>query len=568
MIDGLFCGLMRRALFVLTASLFLTCTNCTNCTNNSSNLVAGRNTAGTSSISSQSDGDYQYINQARRSLRGDAHYGYQNDSTADATARAAGVQVQGYSHSHSRALRPPPATSDQRQLFISGIDRRSYLPDTYFTAESQNAKLLRMGCSDPRFGQCLPKTSPLIHILNGTKREEYTNYNPSMVHINPSMFNLFEYGEFVVVKRLNKDNCGNLNDTSTPQDPRPDTIIVQILDSYLNPIAQTYVQVCSPSLVFNVTSVSENSRYKSDNEWLGDVNGYRSETGEPCGLLAGEDTRIFYLYGELYILNQCYEGTCRGEKGIYWIPLHLRRSSEDGQLVAYVVEGTSDHAMPGRNFVFFTVGEDGYLLSSFYSMGVLNIKQHKQAETVDPIGLSKIWHLHGGNVVHWHTDRHRGFLGISHKHAPYGLNHVGYGSMYVSALFLISASEPFELLKFSRPFCFASLEYPDKCELIQFICSVTVSKGHLIIGYGVNDCEARFWSMSVEEVDFLLHENGLVEGAVYKGSGRSVYLYRNETFHEFPNVDTFASMGFDFEQVTLIADEILLPAVGDPVPPV
>ncbi len=130
--------------------------------------------------------------------------------------------------------------------------------------------------------------------------------------------------------------------------------------------------------------------------------------------------------------------------------------------------------------------------------------------TKDPVGIAPDWHLQGGGLAPWNSSLHSGFLGVAHKHGPYGQNHVTYGSVYISSFFLISSHETFELLKLTKPFCFSSLLYPDKCELIQFVTSVVVSKGYLIIGYGVNDCEARFWSIPVEEVDNMLAADGYV----------------------------------------------------------
>ena len=80
-------------------------------------------------------------------------------------------------------------------------------------------------------------------------REEYTNFNPSLVRLNTSLIegetSLTEYGEFLVAKRLDKDACAILNDNSTKKDPiSRDGIILQALDSYLNPFMQTYMQVC------------------------------------------------------------------------------------------------------------------------------------------------------------------------------------------------------------------------------------------------------------------------------------------------------------------------------------
>ena len=39
------------------------------------------------------------------------------------------------------------------------------------------------------------------------------------------------------------------------------------------------------------------------------------------------------------------------------------------------------------------------------------------------------------------------------------------------------------------------------------------------------------------------------EGDVIKGNGRSVYLIRNNSLHEFPNADTFLKMGYAWDQI-------------------
>ena len=71
-------------------------------------------------------------------------------------------------------------------------------------------------------------------------------------------------------------------------------------------------------------------------------------------------------------------------------------------------------------------------------------------------------------------------------------------------LMVLSDREPFEVLRWGPPFCFSSPGHGDKCEAIQFISSVVVYKGHLIIGYGVNDCESRFWIMTIDEANSML----------------------------------------------------------------
>lgn len=71
-------------------------------------------------------------------------------------------------------------------------------------------------------------------------REEYTNFNPSLVRLNTSLIegdtSLTTYGEVLVAKRLDKDACAILNDNSTKKHPiSRDGVISKVLDSYLNP---------------------------------------------------------------------------------------------------------------------------------------------------------------------------------------------------------------------------------------------------------------------------------------------------------------------------------------------
>ncbi len=47
---------------------------------------------------------------------------------------------------------------------------------------------------------------------------------------------------------------------------------------------------------------------------------------------------------------------------------------------------------------------------------------------------------------------------------------------------------------------------------------------------------------------------------------RLVYLYRDGQLHAFPNGHTFLAMGFDFDNIKVIADDVLaLYPIGDPL---
>lgn len=105
--------------------------------------------------------------------------------------------------------------------------------------------------------------------------------------------------------------------------------------------------------------------------------------------------------GETWILNQCYSGTCTGEKGIYWIRLHFN-VTQDGDFVAYVIQGTTQKLHKGRNFVFFNFNLTAYILTSVSDMAIYNLDQRNNGPfTSDTPGIGREWHLHGGNLVHW-----------------------------------------------------------------------------------------------------------------------------------------------------------------------
>ena len=88
-----------------------------------------------------------------------------------------------------------------------------------------------------------------------------------------------------------------------------------------------------------------------------------------------------------------------------------------------------------------------------------------------------------------------------------------------------------------------------------------------MIGYSLNDCETRLWSLSIDEVDDLIgeHINTPVEGRVYKGNSRTVYLYSNAKFHAFQDFQTFVSMGFDIDDIITFDASVIENSLGSDV---
>ncbi|KAH8045898.1 hypothetical protein JL720_16560 [Aureococcus anophagefferens] len=97
--------------------------------------------------------------------------------------------------------------------------------------------------------------------------------------------------------------------------------------------------------------------------------------------------------------------------------------------------------------------------------------------------------------------RHGLLLAVGHEHSNERNDEVHRTTSwhtYLHYFLLYNASAPHALLARSPPFCFASLDDPARCDLIQFVSSLSFARpndddrrgrGHdLLLGYGINDC--------------------------------------------------------------------------------
>jgi hypothetical protein len=68
---------------------------------------------------------------------------------------------------------------------------------------------------------------------------------------------------------------------------------------------------------------------------------------------------------------------------------------------------------------------------------------------------------------------------------------------------------PHQIVAMSRPFCFPSLDAPDRCDLIQFVSGYARApgSGDLIVTYGINDCLSARVQVPVEDVLALAFQN-------------------------------------------------------------
>lgn len=367
-----------------------------------------------------------------------------------------------------------------------------------------------------------------------------------------------------MVKRLANDLCLRLNDSAMNSTSYMNNggILIQLLDKNLLPIVQTLLQYCSGFVIPSPYNSSD--LYGHENVWLDNINAFPKISNPICGLVAGEDARLLFIQHELWLMTHCYFGTC-DPRAMFRIKLNFDIRSEEN-IIAYVVPNSKTPLPGGRNFVFFHHDGEEYMLHTLNVLSVFRVSDNSNAVTKPPLDLSKHWHLHGGMMVYWNTTRNRGYLGVAHMHLNYGKFGL-WGYNYVSSMILLSDSQPFELIRMGKRFCFASLEYVDKCDVVQFISSITISDGHLLIGYGLNDCETRLWSLSIDEVDDLIGEpiNTPVEGRVYKGNSRTIYLYSNAKFHAFQDFQTFVSMGFDIDDIITFDASVIENSLGSDV---
>ena len=77
----------------------------------------------------------------------------------------------------------------------------------------------------------------------------------------------------------------------------------------------------------------------------------------------------------------------------------------------------------------------------------------------------------------------------------------------LNRVLLYNSTPPHALLARSPPFCFSSLDDPRRCDLIQFVSSLSFAPpsetkhGHdLLVGYGINDCQGAIVRLPLRAV--------------------------------------------------------------------
>ena len=135
--------------------------------------------------------------------------------------------------------------------------------------------------------------------------------------------------------------------------------------------------------------------------------------------------------------------------------------------------------------------ERGFVDNSTLVEGFL---RHRQLAEALPV--KKQSHIHGTNAfMVYLKDRHE-YLGVAHFHRPNDRQRNAYarfGHHYTHCFYTITAEAPYRLATLSPEFLLPSaVGHESDGEIIQFISGVEVREetNHLILAYGINDCEA------------------------------------------------------------------------------
>ena len=77
--------------------------------------------------------------------------------------------------------------------------------------------------------------------------------------------------------------------------------------------------------------------------------------------------------------------------------------------------------------------------------------------------------------------------------------------------------------------------------------NITRSSG--TFNFEVNYDKEDFPNMKETNYDYRAPMLNFKDGDLVKGKGRSVFLIKNKTLHEFPNAETFVGMGYKWNNI-------------------
>jgi len=233
------------------------------------------------------------------------------------------------------------------------------------------------------------------------------------------------------------------------------------------------------------------------------------ETSGPVDRLA-QDVRVLVHDGELYasyVMWQ-YDPTRTEGKGFWLAPVELTHSHQGLSARANSARGVRLGGFEEKNFGSFHVGSELRMLTW------LGQDARPPALAIsDGKFRSDTW-----KRDHWHNsvnlldldDGSGDLLGIMHVHrdtacAQGGHCTIEFGSTYTYRFFRCSGQSPFNVTSVSDEFCMKDAD--GGCEAIQMVMSLIRSGSeHLLLSYGVNDCEPRIAKLQLATVlESLVH---------------------------------------------------------------
>eukprot|EP00930_Biecheleria_cincta_P097897 TRINITY_DN89580_c0_g1_i1.p1 TRINITY_DN89580_c0_g1~~TRINITY_DN89580_c0_g1_i1.p1 ORF type:complete len:216 (+),score=22.01 TRINITY_DN89580_c0_g1_i1:2-649(+) len=193
------------------------------------------------------------------------------------------------------------------------------------------------------------------------------------------------------------------------------------------------------------------------------------------------------------------------------LELHIKLS-EDGRLAfGYREELDRLNHLPGRNTGIIQKEEQLYVLTHL-SPRPLVLSLNRSDAGPWPLGCESRGALQQSlqgmsNSVHLLQLANGKFLGMGHKHLK--LTSVAkHGDHYAQYFLILGSDDLCAVEAISRPFCFPSLNYPGRCDIIQYVTSISwalVDKTSVNIAIGVNDCDHMVLQVELNRILEFIH---------------------------------------------------------------
>ena len=366
-------------------------------------------------------------------------------------------------------------------------------------------------------GVCLTPWTPLQRwrldlALPASHGRTHPGANPSMIPLPETLQEVFPFGKWFVVSRPGWARCPGMQDFDHGRDG-PFLINLWCSGSHAAVL----------DAEFNVEAVSKIQLEGVEGAWwdnaISDVRLWPSGDGEIIVSF------LPYLFHEVYHTHMAklYVSGADGVLNVWIDPREVRRA-----------ESCHNKKVAKKNLGFFRSGSDVFLLDKVFptavsAMNLSLLDRDSELEIENshtympeanegwkPVTLPSIcmksvvtgnesshspWYgcrgqehdtfLHNGPSPIWIQEM-QVFLGIGHlaRGTRPSLTLRFLPDHYSHQFFAISASPPFRLVALSPEFCFSSAQDPGDCENIQYASTLLRDGDHLLVAYGVEDCDS------------------------------------------------------------------------------